>query len=141
MVPNEFFKKQIGQLSPGKLLFPAEGEGRNAVYAAGLGWEVSAFDISEEGRRKALKLARIHQVAIDYRMSDWQNVSYPEEAFDALAFIFVHLPSAQRYLFHEKMQKYLKPGGILIMEAFSKNHLVYNQVNEKAGGPRAVDLL
>ena len=139
--PNEFFKEQIGQLSPGKLLFPAEGEGRNAVYAAGLGWEVSAFDISEEGRRKALKLARVNQVEIDYQVSDWQNVLYPEEAFDALVMIFVHLPSAQRYLFHEKMQQYLKPGGIIILEAFSKNHLAFNQVNENAGGPRDIDML
>lgn len=139
--PNVFFKEHIDQLSPGKLLLPAEGEGRNAVYAAGLGWEVAAFDISEEGRRKAMKLAGINQVEIDYHVSDWQNVSYPMEAFDALALIFVHLPSGQRFLFHEKMQKYLKPGGIIIVEAFSKNHLAYNQVNEKAGGPRDVDML
>ena len=51
--PNRFFKEQIQNLSPGKALFPAEGEGRNAVYAAQLGWEVEAFDISEEGKNKA----------------------------------------------------------------------------------------
>ena len=42
--PNAFFKSRIDQLSPGKLLLPAEGEGRNAVYAATKGFEVSAYD-------------------------------------------------------------------------------------------------
>lgn len=41
--PNAFFKAQLDQLTPGRLLLPAEGEGRNAVYAAKKGWEVAAF--------------------------------------------------------------------------------------------------
>ncbi|NVM67000.1 hypothetical protein FHW88_005321 [Mucilaginibacter sp. SG538B] len=47
--PNNFLQQQLSLLKPGKILFPAEGEGRNAVFAAGLGWAVSAFDISIEG--------------------------------------------------------------------------------------------
>ena len=54
--PNEFLKEQLAKLQPGSILFPAEGEGRNAVYAAQSGWQVSAFDISEEGKKKAERL-------------------------------------------------------------------------------------
>lgn len=53
--PNEFIKGELQTLNPGKILFPGEGEGRNAVYAAKLGWDVSAFDISEEGKKKSDK--------------------------------------------------------------------------------------
>jgi hypothetical protein len=55
--PNGFLKEFIDNHPPGKILLPAEGEGRNAVYAASKGWEVTAFDFSEEGKKKALKLA------------------------------------------------------------------------------------
>lgn len=55
--PNRFFKEQLLKLSPGKILFPAEGEGRNAVYAAKQGFDVYAFDYSKEGQRKARLLA------------------------------------------------------------------------------------
>ncbi|GAB2536933.1 hypothetical protein [Rufibacter soli] len=55
--PNEFFKAQLAGLKPGALLLAAEGEGRNAVYAAHQGWKVSAFDFSTTGKAKALQLA------------------------------------------------------------------------------------
>lgn len=51
-LPNEFLKEQLVKLPVGEILFPAEGEGRNAVYAARLGWTVSAYDISSEGKGK-----------------------------------------------------------------------------------------
>ena len=53
IAPNEFFKNSVATYKPsGKMLLPAEGEGRNAVYAAKEGLEVTAFDISVEGRKK-----------------------------------------------------------------------------------------
>ena len=65
--PNAFIKQQLDNLIPGKILFPAEGEGRNAVYAAKLGWNVEAFDLSTEGREKALSLAAQNGVDISTR--------------------------------------------------------------------------
>ena len=55
--PNEFFEQQLLKLTPGKILLPAEGEGRNAVFAAKKGWEVYAFDSSIEAMKKAEKWA------------------------------------------------------------------------------------
>ena len=50
--PNNFLREELEKLKPGTILFPAEGEGCNAVFAAKLGWIVSAFDISAEGKNK-----------------------------------------------------------------------------------------
>lgn len=50
--PNLFYREKLEFVSPGKILFPAEGEGRNAVYAAKSGWNVTAFDLSTEGKKK-----------------------------------------------------------------------------------------
>lgn len=55
--PNNYLKEQLSKLTPGPILFPAEGEVRNAVFAAKMGWNVSAFDISIKGKTKAIKLA------------------------------------------------------------------------------------
>ena len=55
--PNHFFKEQIENFSIGKILFPSEGEGRNSVYAAILGHDVHAFDLSSEGKKKSELLA------------------------------------------------------------------------------------
>jgi len=56
--PNNYLKEQLEKINRGTILFPAEGEGRNAVFAAKLGWTVSAFDISMEGKRKRFNLHR-----------------------------------------------------------------------------------
>ena len=63
--PNNYLKEQLEKLPAGNILFPAEGEGRNAVFAAKLGWAVSAFDISDKGKKKALQLAAKNNVNID----------------------------------------------------------------------------
>lgn len=134
--PNRFFESQIRTLPIGKALFPAEGEGRNAVFAASLGWEVVAFDLSEAGKAKALKLADARQVTITYEVATLQEFEAEKESFDALVLIFAHFPSQLRKAFHQKLTTFLKPGGTLILEGFSKKHAAFNSVNEKAGGPK-----
>lgn len=134
--PNVFFKSIIDDLHVGKILLPAEGEGRNAVYAASIGWETFAFDLSTEGRTKALKLAESKNVHIDYFIGSFGDLPYQDRQFDAIALIYAHFQSDKKSSFHKTLQDYLKPGGHLIFEAFSKNHLAYNSVNDKVGGPR-----
>src|SRR5215213_10286082 len=85
--PNNYLKEQLEKLAVGTILFPAEGEGRNAVFAAKLGWTVSAFDISVEGKNKALRLAETNKVAIDYQVGELQTLKYDTEQFDAIALI------------------------------------------------------
>lgn len=134
--PNAFFKQEIQYLKPGKLLFPAEGEGRNAVYAASLGWDVTAFDISIEGKLKAEKLAKKSGVKINYIISDFSDIEFENDMFDCVVLIFAHTHPNQRQHFHRLTQKWLKPDGTIILQGFSKN-----QIYNNSGGPQNIDML
>ena len=134
--PNAWFFAKLEELTPGKILLPADGEGRNAVYAATKGWEVTAFDQSVEGRKKALKLAAEKGVNIEYLIHDLSEFEAEKEHFDAIALIFVHMPAEIRTTVHQKLLKSLKPGGHIILEAFTPT-----QLKNKSGGPRTEDLL
>ncbi len=139
--PNDFFKSKILQLDPGKILFPAEGEGRNAVFAAKLGWEVFAFDQSEAAKDKAEALSEKMQVNLNYQVISMQDFDPIPESFDAVVLVFAHFPAFLRRAYHQKLLRTLKPGGLLILEGFSKNHIKHNTTNEKAGGPKDIQML
>lgn len=139
--PNNYLKEQLEKLSPGKILFPAEGEGRNAVFAATLGWNVSAFDISSEGQKKAQQLSEKHNVAIEYKIGELQTLGYKDGQFDAIALIYAHFPAGIKSQLHKMLDGYLRSGGIVIFEAFSKKHLGYLAKDEKVGGPKDVESL
>ncbi len=139
--PNAFFASKINLLAPGKLLLPAEGEGRNAVFAAKLGWDVSAFDWSEEGRKKAERLAEKEKVTIEYLVSDLEHVEYKKGSFDLLGLFFAHFPEKVRHGYHQKLSAFVKPGGKLIVEGFAKAHIALSRANPKAGGPRDEGML
>jgi protein-L-isoaspartate O-methyltransferase len=140
-LPNEFLKAHLPNFQPGSILFPAEGEGRNAVFAAQLGWQVSAFDQSSEGQKKAQQLASKNQVQIDYQVGEFSELHYEKEQFDAIALIYAHFPADVKSEYHKKLSTYLKPGGILLFEAFSKQHLAYRAANERVGGPAEPGML
>ena len=134
--PNEFFKDQLASLKPGKIFLPAEGEGRNAVFAANKGWDVYAVDQSEIARKKALKLAEENNVSIHFDTALLQEYSYKHEFFDAAAIIFGHFSLEVRKIVHYNISQSLKPGGVLILEAFHKNQLEYD-----SGGPKDPEML
>ena len=90
--PNEFFKEQLDRLEPNRILLPADGEGRNGVYAAEKGWDVYAFDISNKGKEKADQLAKRKGVSINYEVGPLEEMDYSPESFDVIALIFSHFP-------------------------------------------------
>ena len=139
--PNLYLKEQLEKLLSGKILFPAEGEGRNAVFAAKLGWNVSAFDISAEGKKKALLLAGTNNVTIDYQVGELQNLNYTPDQFDVIALIYAHFPANIKSAIHKTLSLYLRKGGFIIFEAFSKKHLAYIARNKKVGGPKDLAML
>lgn len=132
--PNEFFKEQLSKLQPGKILFPAEGEGRNAVFAALNGWDVVAFDSSSEAKKKAEKLAAKNHVTLKYQISSVEEFEYEENSFDAIILIYAHMENRTEN--HQKLIRLLKPGGTLILEGFSKK-----QLSNNSGGPRNLAML
>ena len=136
--PNNYLKNELDKLTPGTILFPAEGEGRNAVYAAINGWDVAAFDISVEGQKKALQLAAKHNVEINYWVGALETLPLAENQFDALALIYAHFPADIKSSYHKTLSSFLHKGGIVIFEAFSKKHIDYIAKNEKVGGPRDI---
>jgi hypothetical protein len=136
--PNDYLKAQLEKLEAGTILFPAEGEGRNAVFAAKLGWIVSAFDISIEGQKKAFRLAEANHVTIDYLVGELQTLPYQAGQFDAVALIYAHFPADIKSSYHKILSTYLRKGGVIIFEAFSKNHIDYVSKNPKVGGPTDV---
>lgn len=134
--PNLYLKKFIDTHDPGRILLPGEGEGRNAVYATGKGWEVYAMDQSETGKDKALKLAESKGVTIHYTVADISKAHFDKKFYDVIAWIFVHFPPGDRERLHLESIACLRPGGFILMEAFSKN-----QLGKKSGGPKEENLL
>lgn len=140
--PNEYFKYAIGKFVLwGQLLLPAEGEGRNAVYAAQKGLKVVAFDQSEEGKYKAEKLAKKKGVEIDYQVGEFPDLPLMEEKFDAAALIYAHFAPQIRSEYHRLIASLIKPGGTIIVEGFSTQHIEYQKLNPSIGGPRNREML
>lgn len=133
--PNEFFKQFIDSHKPGSILLPAEGEGRNAVYAASKGWQVDAFDFSETAKEKALLLAKEKQVKINYWVQDVADYK-AQKKYDAVGLIYLHLPPSVRKTFHEQAYQSLGSGSYLVLEAFAKE-----QAQNESGGPKDITLL
>ncbi|MDA3893113.1 MAG: class I SAM-dependent methyltransferase [Salinivirgaceae bacterium] len=134
--PNAFIKQELKKLKPGKILFPAEGEGRNAIYATTHGWDVVAFDPSTVAQQKALKLADLNQVTINYQIIGYNEAQFTNDSFDVIALSFAHMPPDLRVKMHKKYYLWLKSGGTLVLEGFSKKQLQYN-----SGGPKDISML
>ncbi|RAJ28143.1 methyltransferase family protein [Pedobacter cryoconitis] len=139
--PNLFFKEWLQKFEPGSILMPADGEGRNGVFAAQLGWKVTSLDLSKTGRLKALQLAKENHVALDYIVGDLEQLNFEKESFDAIGLIYAHFPADKKSLLHEKLNGFLKPKGLIIFEAFSKEHLHMSNLDPKVGGPKEIDTL
>jgi SAM-dependent methyltransferase len=139
--PNVFFKEWLLKLKSGNILLPADGEGRNGVYAAELGWHATSFDLSIEGKSKALHLAKEKNVSLKYIVGDFEDLDFDKETFDVIALVYAHFPANKKNTFHKKLNQYLRTGGVIIFEAFSKKHLAYRSNNPAVGGPDDINTL
>lgn len=134
--PNAFFSAQLKNCPPGKILLPGEGEGRNAIYAALQGWTVDAFDQSRVGRDKAIAFAKEQDVAINFEINGAEEFNYKAAHYDMVALIYLHTPAPVRKILHQKVYESLKPGGLLVLEAFHKE-----QLGRGSGGPGSLEML
>ena len=134
--PNRFLKEEIKKLEPGKILFLGEGEGRNSVYAATLGWKVDAVDYSDAAKAKTEKLSLEKKVSINYHVEDLFSYSPKQNYYDAVAIIYIHFDEELREILFKKAVDSLKSGGKIILEVFEKNQIKYT-----SGGPKETELL
>lgn len=128
--PNEFLANSAGNIPKGKVLCIAEGEGRNAVHLATLGYEVVAVDSSAVGLEKARKLAQERGASIQTIVADLANFEIEPQSWDGVVSIFAHLPPPVRKQLHKKIVAGLRHNGVLILEAYRPA-----QLNYKTGGP------
>ncbi len=133
--PNDFLVEAAHHIPKGRVLCLAEGEGRNAVYLARQGYQVVAVDSSSVGMRKADALAKEHDVEIETVIADLADFDIGTNAWDGIVSIFCHLPPAIRHTLHEKLVAGLRPGGVLVLEAYTPEQLKF-----KTGGPADAQL-
>lgn len=117
-------------------LFPADGEGRNAVWAATEGWKATVFDLSTEGERKCRLLAEEHGVSVHYEVDDLVLRNFPDRHYALIACSWFHTPPAVRKKHMPRMLHALSPGGHFVMEGYHKR-----QLNFASGGPKSLELL
>lgn len=134
--PNDFLVQTAHRLPVGRLLSLGEGEGRNAVFLAGLGHEVVAVDSSAVGLEKVRRLADRHGVEVRTVHADLADLDIEPGSWDAVVSIFCHVPSALRRELHARVARALRPGGAFLIEAYTPAQLAY-----ATGGPASVDLL
>ncbi len=139
--PNAFLAGQSGQLRPGMhALVPGDGEGRNGVWLAEQGLDVDTFDLSAFGVAKAEALAAKRGVRVHAFQADALTWDWPEARYDLIALIYLHLVEPVRRIVHAKALKGLKPGGLIVLEAFRPEQLERHAAGAR-GGPRDLALL
>lgn len=134
--PNEFLSEVSSQIKGSQVLCLAEGEGRNAVYLAREGFDVLAVDASAVGLEKAEILADESYVNINTQVADLADYEIQPESWDGIVSIFCHVPPSIRKSLHQKVVAGLRPGGVLILEAYRPAQLAF-----KTGGPPNADMM
>ncbi|MEK6990874.1 methyltransferase domain-containing protein [Paenibacillus sp. FSL K6-1566] len=135
--PNAFVVDMQSRLSlTGQTLAIAEGEGRNAVYLAEQGHDVTVWDYAEAGLNKANKLAKEKGVKIAARLQDLEDAAWTPDQWDQIVCIFGHFPKALRLRTLRGVKEAVKPGGYFITEVYSMNQIPY-----QSGGPQEMDML
>ncbi len=139
--PNGFLSAQAYRLRSGmRALVPGDGEGRNGVWLATQGLQVDTLDLSGLGVAKAKRLAESKGVTVNAIEADALLWEWPEGAYDVVALIFLHLIEPQRRALHTKALGSLKPGGLVVLEAFRPEQ-IERQAKGVRGGPRDPALL
>jgi SAM-dependent methyltransferase len=133
--PNDFLAEHAGMLA-GPVLSLAEGEGRNGVFLATRGLEVHGVDGSAVGLEKARRLAASRGVEIETEVADLAEFTPRASHYGAVVSISAHLPGAVRARLYPLVERCLKPGGVVLLEAYSEA-----QIGRATGGPKDLDML
>lgn len=133
--PNVFLKEMQPVLS-GEVLTIAEGEGRNAVFLAEQGLNVTAWDYAESGLDKVGKLAAKQGVSVNTELVDLAEARWQPNQWDGIVNVFGHFPGEVRQKTLQGIKEAVKPGGYFIAEVYSRYQIPY-----QSGGPKELDFL
>ena len=131
VTPNLFVADRLSGMAPGRGLDLAAGEGRNAIWLASLGWEMTAVDFSEV----AISKGKAQSEAVDFVVADvrtWET----EQSFDLVLIAYLHLVPGDYEAIVRRARDWLAPGG----ELFLIGHDVSNPT-DGWGGPQYPELL
>jgi len=133
--PNDFLRASVAALPVGVALCLAEGEGRNAVFLAESGFEVHSVDLTEAGVAKTQRLAQARGVHVEASVGDLATFDIGVERWDLIVSIFAHMPAVVRRDLHRRVVAALKPGGALVLEAYTPD-----QIGRGTGGPSVAEM-
>jgi SAM-dependent methyltransferase len=134
--PNQFLVAEVEGLAPGTALDLGAGEGRNAVWLAQQGWQVTAVDFSDVGLAKADQLAAAAGVEMSTTCADLIGYRPPPRTFDLVAVLYVHLPASVRRAVNRRAVDAVAPGGTLLVVGHDTTN-----PTDGYGGPQNPDVL
>lgn len=136
--PASFLAREAGRLRPGQTaLLLADGEGRNSVFLAGCGIEVTAMDASARGLDKARALAAARGVAVEFRRADILDWDWQERVYDAVIGIFMQfLSPAERARVFDGIARAVAAGGLVMLHGYAPRQIGYG-----TGGPKSAENL
>ena len=134
--PNDFLKTNYKLIPKGKVLCIGEGEGRNSVFLAKQGYQVTALDYSVTGLKKTENLAKENLVEVELIHADITEYDFSDKKWQGIVSIFCHIHKDFRAEVHRKCKEALTKNGVFLLEGFSPDQLKY-----ATGGPKNLDLL
>ncbi len=134
--PNLFLQQNVSAIPKGEVLCIADGEGRNGVWLASQGFNVTSIDFSQKAIDKTYQLAKEQNVSIKAIVGDLLSYDFGKNKYDGIVSIFSHFTTEETKMLHYKYYDALKPNGIFLMEAFAEEQLPLN-----TGGPKNIELL
>ncbi|MEM9073028.1 MAG: class I SAM-dependent methyltransferase [Myxococcota bacterium] len=134
--PNDFLRTSHSAIPAGPVLSLGEGEGRNAVFLATKGHEVTAVDSSSVGLRKAAALAAQRGVSLTTVHADLQHYHLGEARWSGIVSVFVPLPSDLRRSVYRRAVRALAPGGAFVLESYTPA-----QIGNGTGGGKDPDTM
>lgn len=134
--PNDFLRQNYGSIPSGKVLCLADGEGRNSVFLAQMGYDVSSVDISTVGVEKTKRLAAERGVTVNAMVGDLADFDLGKQQWAGIVSIFSHVPRLIRQNLHRRVVDALVPGGVMLLEAYT-----VHQIGRGTGGPQVPELL
>ncbi len=136
--PNDYLRQEAAKLPRGPIACLAEGEGRNAVFLAELGHDVTAIDSSEVGLENAKQLAASRGVEIKTIVADLNDFDLGDEQWAGIVSVWAHLPKPNRAELHRRCVRALRSGGVLLLEGYTPRQL---ERPGRGGPPNAINLM